>query len=130
MPAARAASATSPSGLRSGANADKEKCVSARSSAVVAIVFALGCSAVRLGHEANAVDVNHADAAALAGLPGLGPADADRIVAGRPYAAKEDLLRRHILDPHQYDAVDRYVFVGPPGMPDYLRDVPPLPQGP
>jgi DNA uptake protein ComE-like DNA-binding protein len=104
--------------------------MSARSSAVVAVVFALGCSVVRIGREPNAVDVNRADAATLAALPGLGPADAERIVAGRPYVAKEDLLRRNVLDSRQYDAVEQYVFVGPPGMPDYLRDTPPLPEGP
>lgn len=103
--------------------------MSARSTALFVLLFALGCSVIRIGEPA-AVDVNRADPAALAGLPGLGPADAERIVAGRPYAAKEDLLRRHILDAHQYDAVEQYVFVGPPGTPDYLRDVPPLPQGP
>ena len=103
--------------------------MSARSTAPFVVLFALGCSVIRIGEPA-AVDVNRADPAALAGLPGLRPADAERIVAGRPYASKEDLLRRHILDAHQYDAVERYVFVGPPGTPDYLRDVPPLPQGP
>jgi DNA uptake protein ComE-like DNA-binding protein len=104
--------------------------VSARCGAVVVLVLAVGCSVVRIGHEPDAVDVNRADPATLARLPGLGSADAERIVAGRPYAAKEDLLRRHILDARQYDAVEQHVFVGPPGMPDYLRDVPPLPKGP
>ena len=103
--------------------------MSARSTALLVLVGALGCSLIQIGEPAS-VDVNRAAPAALAGLPGLGPADAERIVAGRPYAAKEDLLRRHILDQRQYDAVERYVFVGSPGMPDYLRDVPPLPQGP
>jgi DNA uptake protein ComE-like DNA-binding protein len=129
MAAAARTRTARPSGLRSRTDADKGTPVSARSTAFFVVVVALGCSMIRIG-EPEAVDVNRSDAAALVKLPGLGPADAERIVAGRPYAAKEDLLRRHILDAHQYDAVERYVFVGPPGMPDYLRDVPPLPQGP
>jgi hypothetical protein len=78
----------------------------------------------------NPVDVNRADAATLAALPGLDAADAERIVAGRPYGAKEDLVRRHILDARQYNAVERRIVVGPPGMPAYLGAVPPQPEGP
>jgi DNA uptake protein ComE-like DNA-binding protein len=97
---------------------------------LASLLLVAGCSIVQLGHESNAVDVNHADAAALAALPGLDPADAERIIAGRPYVAKEDLVRRHILDATQYDGVERRLVVGPPGMPDYLRAVPPQPEGP
>ena len=73
------------------------------------------------------LDINAASAAALAEIPGIGREDAERIVANRPYAAKEDLLARHVLTPTQYSALDPYVFVGPPGTPDYLRNVPPQP---
>lgn len=37
------------------------------------------------------VDVNSADAATLATLPGITPAEAKRIIKGRPYHALEDL---------------------------------------
>jgi hypothetical protein len=88
--------------------------------------LAAGCVVQR----AHQVDLNAASAAALAEIPGIGREDAERIVANRPYAAKGDLLARHVLTPTQYSALDPYVFVGPPGTPDYLRDVPPLPEGP
>lgn len=39
------------------------------------------------------VDVNTADEAELASLPGIGPVIAKRIVAGRPYASVDDLDR-------------------------------------
>ena len=71
------------------------------------------------------LDVNSAGREALARLPGLGADDADRIVANRPYLVKEDLRERHVLSAAQYDAVADRLAVGPPGIPDYLRPVPP-----
>ena len=43
------------------------------------------------------VDVNSADAGALDALPGIGPARAKAIIAGRPYAEKADLVTRKVL---------------------------------
>ncbi len=40
------------------------------------------------------VDVNSADVAALDALPGVGPARAKAIVAGRPWTDKQDLVTR------------------------------------
>ncbi|GEM_PF-2055269 len=73
------------------------------------------------------LDANEAPPEALAALPTLGPDDAERIVAARPYYAKEDLLRRHLLSQRQYDAVRDHIVVGPPAAPGYLRWVPPEP---
>ncbi len=39
------------------------------------------------------VDINHASAAELAKLPGVGPAMAQRIIAARPYSKIEDIKR-------------------------------------
>jgi hypothetical protein len=87
----------------------------------------------RLQHRASrrrdpSVDLNEADAQTLAALPGLGPADAERIVAHRRYAAKEDLVQRKVLDEPHYAAIADHVFVGPPAVPDYLRAVAPVPE--
>jgi len=87
------------------------------------------CSVIRIGTPGE-LDLNAADAAGIARLPGLTRADGDRIVAHRPYTAKEDLLRRGVLDAAQYEAVADHLYVGPPGMPDYLRATPPQPEGP
>lgn len=48
------------------------------------------------------MDVNRADAARLAELPGIGPVIAERIVAARreqPFASVEDLARVHGIGP-------------------------------
>src|SRR5437879_1035193 len=101
-----------------------------RARAAIALTLVLAaCSAVRIGVPAE-LDVNAADAAALARLPGLTQEGGERIVENRPYAAKDDLVRRAVLSPSQYGAVADRVYVGPPGTPDYLRAVPPQPEGP
>jgi competence protein ComEA len=43
------------------------------------------------------VDVNRATRAQLVALPGIGPADADRIIAARPYRSRADLAERGVL---------------------------------
>jgi len=45
------------------------------------------------------LDPNHDDAAALQSLPGVGPVLAERIVAGRPYAQVDALLRVEGIGP-------------------------------
>jgi DNA uptake protein ComE-like DNA-binding protein len=92
--------------------------------------LAAGCGVIRVGAPPGAVDLNSADARAFAALPALSVEDAQRIVANRPYASKDDLLRRNIVGQQQYAAIADLVYVGPPGMPDYLRSVPPQPEGP
>lgn len=93
----------------------------------VALVLAaaVACTVPWARHAAPPLDVNAASADALARLPGLGPEDAQRIVAGRPYYAKEDLRVRHVLSDEQYDRLRDQLVVGKPGTPDYLRWVPP-----
>ena len=88
-----------------------------------------GCSVVRVGGPPPQVDVNAADARALARVPGIGPDDAKRILANRPYLEKEDLLRRYVLSEAQYAAAADHLSVGPPGVPEYLKSVPPMPEG-
>ena len=75
--------------------------------------------------DAAQLDLNSTSGARLEKLSGIG-----RIVAGRPYTSKEDLLSRHVVSRAQYDAIAGHLYVGPPGVPDYLRSVPPMPEGP
>jgi len=43
------------------------------------------------------IDINSASRAQLKTLPGIGNAEADRIIAGRPYHSKADLAERGII---------------------------------
>ena len=76
------------------------------------------------------LDLNSASPTQLEKLSGIGRDDAARIVAARPYASKEDLLRRQVISAEQYDEIAGDLYVGPPGVPDYLRSVPPMPEAP
>lgn len=47
--------------------------------------------------EPKLVDINGASRAELKKLPGIGDAEADRIIAGRPYLSKADLATKAVL---------------------------------
>ena len=51
------------------------------------------------------LDINHASKAQLESLPGINEATADRIIANRPYARRDDLLSRGILTRREYERI-------------------------
>jgi competence protein ComEA len=51
------------------------------------------------------VDINRATAEELSGLPGMGVEYARRVIAGRPYSAKSQLVQRGILPQSAYETV-------------------------
>lgn len=59
------------------------------------------------------VDVNSADAKTLATLPGIGPALANKIIAGRPYHSLMDLEKVKGLSQSKLDAIKDNVTLGP-----------------
>ena len=55
--------------------------------------------------DANKVDINSATKEQLAKLPAIGEAIAGKIIAGRPWANKAQLLSKNILTKAAYDKV-------------------------
>jgi DNA uptake protein ComE-like DNA-binding protein len=51
------------------------------------------------------LDINTATAEQLLALPGMGRAYAQRIIAGRPYTAKNQLVSRGILSESTYEKI-------------------------
>ena len=63
------------------------------------------------GRKETRVDLNSAGRKRLAALPGLTDADADKIIANRPYANRRDLVRKGVLGEAQFDKLKDSVYV-------------------
>jgi competence protein ComEA len=57
------------------------------------------------------VDINNATREQLKTLPGIGDAEADRIIAGRPYLSKANLVTHNIIDRGVYENIKRKIVV-------------------
>ncbi len=58
---------------------------------------------------ARQVDINAANATELMTLPGIGAAEAARIIANRPYLSKTDLVTKNVLPTGPYISLKRHV---------------------
>ena len=60
------------------------------------------------------VDINSAKREELKKLPGIGDAEADKIIAGRPYGSKAWLVSHDILPDEKYSAIQNLVIAKQP----------------
>jgi competence protein ComEA len=56
------------------------------------------------------VDINSASKAQLMKLPGIGGAEADRIIAGRPYLSKAHLVTHKVIPHGVYEQIKKLVI--------------------
>ncbi len=61
--------------------------------------------AEKIAESKTRMDINTATAEQLKTLPGIGDAYAARIIGGRPYTAKNQLVQRGILSQNAYAAI-------------------------
>ena len=86
--------------------ADKQKEISARRKAVAKI---------------KPVNINSASAEQLKKLPGIGDAEAEKIIAGRPYGSKAWLVTNNIISEELYHPLKALVAAGPPFDPKKVK---------
>lgn len=64
----------------------------------------------KAAHSAEKIDLNSATKEQLMTLPGIGDVTADKIIAGRPYRAKNELVQKSILSKGEYAKVSHKII--------------------
>jgi DNA uptake protein ComE-like DNA-binding protein len=90
-------------------------------AAVLATTLSGGCSSMERAFDdvmdrgddddRSRVDLNSAGRKRLASLPGISDDEADRIVAGRPYENRRDLVRKRVLSEDEFERIKDHVYV-------------------
>ena len=71
-------------------------------------------STAKTAKKSGLIDINSATVDELQGLSGIGPALSKKIVDGRPYRAKSDLVTKKIIPQSTYDKIKDQIIAHQP----------------